>query len=121
MAQQEKNKYSLAFKRQVVQEYERGATFAALQRKYGIPPGPTIRRWLKQFSAHPGDQTPMTHDNTTDDVETQARQAERIAALEKLVAQLSLDKLMLESTITVLEQRGEPVKKKSDTRSSRRR
>ena len=119
MASQEKNKYSLAFKRQVVQEYERGATFAALQRKYGIPPGPTIRRWLKQISPPPGDQTPMTHENTTDGVEIQARQAERIAALEKLVAQLSLDKLMLESTITVLEQRGsEPVKKKNGTRSS---
>lgn len=46
---------------------------------------------------------------------------ERIAALEKLVAQLALDKLMLESTVTVLEQRSEPVKKKNDTRSSTRR
>ena len=121
MASQEKNKYSLAFKRQVVQEYERGATFAALQRKYGIPQGPTIRRWLKQFSAHPGEQTPMTHETTTVAADIQVQQAERIAALEKLVAQLSLDKLMLESTITVLEQRSEPVKKKNGTRSSRRR
>lgn len=121
MASQEQNKYSLAFKRQVVQEYERGASFAALQRKYGIPQGPTIRRWLKQFSSQTGDQTPMTNRNTTEVDETQAQQAERIAALEKLVAQLSLDKLMLESTITVLEQRSEPVKKKNGTRSSRKR
>jgi len=55
----------------------------------------------------------MTHENTTDGVETQAQQAERMAALEKLVAQLSLDKLMLESTIAVLEQRSEPVKKRT--------
>jgi transposase-like protein len=120
MASQEKNKYSLAFKQQVIQEYERGATFAALQRKYGIPQGPTIRRWLKQFNRPAGDQSPMTEPETSPTPEIQALQ-ERIAALEKLVAQLSLDKLMLESTVAVLERRDEPVKKKSDTRSSARR
>ena len=117
MASQEKNTYSLAFKQQVVQEYERGATFAALQRKYGIPPGPTIRRWLKQFSRQTGVQTTMTPKDPSATTEVQALQ-ERIAALEKLVAQLSLDKLMLESTVTVLQQRsGEPVKKKNGRRS----
>ena len=120
MASQEKNKYSLAFKQQVVQEYERGASFAALQRKYGIPQGPTIRRWLNQFSRQTGDQTPMTRKVTNTTTETETLQ-ERVAALEKLVAQLSLDKLMLESTITVLEQRSEPVKKKNGMRSSARR
>ena len=117
MANQEKNQYSLAFKQQVVQEYERGATLAALQRKYGIPPGPTIRRWLKQFSRATGDQTRMTPKEASTTTEIQALQ-ERIAGLEKLVAQLSLDKLMLESTVIVLEQRsGEAVKKKNGRRS----
>jgi transposase-like protein len=120
MANQEKNQYSLAFKQQVIQEYERGASFAALQRKYGIPPGPTIRRWLNQFNRPAGDQTIMTPQETSTTPEVQALQ-ERIAALEKLVAQLSLDKLMLESTVAVLEQRSEPVKKKNGTRSSTRR
>jgi len=91
MASQEKNKYSLALKQQVIQEYERGASLAALQRKYGIPPGPDVRRWLKQFSSQPGGQSPMTEQATP---EVQALQ-ERIAVLEKVVAQLSLDKLML--------------------------
>ena len=121
MASQEKNQYSLAFKQQVVQEYEHGATFAALQRKYGIPPGPTIRRWLKQFNRPTGVQATMTPKDPSATTEVQALQ-ERIAALEKLVAQLSLDKLMLESTVTVLEQRSrEPVKKKNGRRSLVRR
>ena len=53
--------------------------------------------------------------------ENQALQ-ERIANLEKLVAQLSLDKLMLESTLAVAEQElGYPVKKKQVTKLSRKR
>jgi len=63
----------------------------------------------------------MTNGNTTEADDIQVQQAERIAALEKLVAQLSLDKLMLASTITVLERRGESVKKKTGTKSSRKR
>ena len=47
---------------------------------------------------------------------------ERIANLEKLVAQLSLDKLMLESTLAVAEKElGYPVKKKRATKSSPKR
>jgi len=111
MANQEQNKYSLALKQQVIQEYECGASLAALQRQYGIPPGPTIRRWLKQFSSHPGGQSPMTEQAISPTLEVQALQ-KRIAVLEKVVAQLSLDKLMQASTITVLEQRGEAVKKR---------
>jgi len=60
MASQAKNKYSLAFNHQVIQKYERGVSLAALQRKYGIPQGPTIRRWLNQFNRPAGGQRPMT-------------------------------------------------------------
>ncbi len=62
----------------------------------------------------------MTEKETSPTPEIQTL-PERMAALEKLVAQLSLDKLMLESTVTVLEWRGEAVKKKNDTPSSARR
>lgn len=62
----------------------------------------------------------MTEPESSPTPEVQALQ-ERIAALEKVVAQLSLDKLMLESTLTGLERRGESVKKKNGTKSSTRR
>jgi transposase len=45
-------KYSEAFKRQVVKDYETGLyTMAMLKRKYGIPGHSTIGRWLRKYSS----------------------------------------------------------------------
>lgn len=42
-------RYSISFKRQVVNELEEGATIAFVQRKYGIKGGSTIQHWLRKF------------------------------------------------------------------------
>lgn len=114
-------RYSMAFKKQVVQEYEAGASIESLRRKYGISGKQTVRNWIDQYG-----RTGVRHQiMTIDDIDVQAQNQvlqERIANLEKLVAQLSLDKLMLESTLAVAEQElGYPVKKKRATRSSQQR
>ena len=114
-------RYSMAFKKQVVQEYEAGASIEGLRRKYGISGKQTVRNWINQYG-----RTGVRHRMTVIDeadvvVQNQVLQ-ERIANLEKLVAQLSLDKLMLESTLAVAEKElGYPVKKKRATKSSPKR
>jgi transposase-like protein len=42
-------RYSDAFRRQVVAEYEAGSSIAQLQKKYGITGGQTIQAWIKKI------------------------------------------------------------------------
>ncbi len=42
-------RYSEALKRQVVQEYEDGASIYSLQQKYGIGGHNTVKRWIKRY------------------------------------------------------------------------
>ena len=114
-------RYSMAFKKQVVQEYEAGASMESLRQKYGISGKQTVRNWIHQYGRTGVRHQIMNIDNANVQAENRVLQ-ERIANLEKLVAQLSLDKLMLESTLTVAEKElGYALKKKRATRSSRKR
>lgn len=111
-------RYSMAFKKQVVQEYEQGAEIVALQRKYGISNGPTVTRWIKQYS-RAGVRHKLMHIQQPEEQEQLKALQQRIAKLEKLVAQLSLDKFMLESSLAVAEEQlGYELKKKSVAKSS---
>ena len=110
-------RYSMAFKKQVVQEYEDGTSIAQLQRKYGISPGPTIKRWISQYSPE-GVRHKVMHIQRPEEQEQVKELQQRITELEKLVTQLSLDKFMLESSLAVAEEElGYELKKKSDTKS----
>ena len=114
-------RYSMAFKKQVVQEYEAGASMESLRARYGISGKQTVRNWIDQYGRTGVRHQVMNIDNADVQAENRVLQ-ERIANLEKLVAQLSLDKLMLESTLTVAEKElGYAVKKKRATTSSRQR
>lgn len=114
-------RYSMAFKKQVVQEYEAGSSMESLRRKYGISGKQTVRNWINQYGRTGVRHQIMDINDADVRAENQALQ-ERIANLEKLVAQLSLDKLMLESTLVVAEKElGYPVKKKRATKSLRQR
>lgn len=111
-------RYSMAFKKQLIQEYEQGAEIAALQRKYGIPQGPTIKRWIKQYSRE-GVRHKVMHIQRPEEQEQVKVLQKRIAEMEKLVAQLSLDKFMLESSLAVAEEElGYELKKKVVSKSS---
>jgi transposase-like protein len=111
-------RYSIAFKKQVVQEYESGSSIARLQRKYGIANGPTVKRWINQYS-RAGVRHKVMHIQQPEEQEQVKVLQQRIAELEKVVAQLSLDKFMLESTVAVAEEQlGYELKKKIATPSS---
>ena len=53
MKKQVMKRYSEAFKRQVVSEYEEGHSVVSLQARYGITGNGTIERWIKKY-AHAG-------------------------------------------------------------------
>ena len=121
MAEKVIKRYSIAFKKQVVQEYEDGATIAQLQRKYGLSNGPTVKRWINQYS-RAGVRHQVMHIQRPEEQEQVKELQKRLAEMEKLVAQLSLDKFMLESSLVVAEEElGYKLKKKAVTKSSTRR
>ena len=116
MVQREIKRYSLTFKKQVVREYEAGASVPSLMRKYGITGNQTIRNWIKLHSEK-GSRTAMPE---ITDPQTQAELGafqDKVEALEQLVSQLSLDKFMLESCLKVAERElGYEVKKSDVTK-----
>jgi transposase-like protein len=121
MAEKVIKRYSMTFKKQVVQEYEGGTSIARLQRKYGIANGPTIKRWISQYSRE-GVRHQVMHIQRPEEQEQVKELQQRLAELEKLVAQLSLDKFMLESSLAVAEEQlGYELKKKTVTTSSAKR
>ena len=115
MVKEVKQRYSIAFKQQVVSEYQSGERIAALRRKYGIGGRQTIYGWIDKYMLDKGRQ------HVTKNVDRQgelARLKAKNEALEKLVSQLALDKFMLESSLAVAEkQLGYSVKKKPGTGS----
>jgi transposase-like protein len=113
--------YSLAFKKQVVQEYEAGASASALRRKYGIGCTHMIVKWVNKYGRE-GVRHKLMVVQSPEEQEAVKELEARVAELEKLVTQLSLDKFMLESSLAVAEEAlGYKVKKKPHTPSSRKR
>jgi len=104
-------RYSLAFKHQVVREYEAGASFLELRDKYGIGGGSTIRDWVAKYGRK-GTRHRMIIIQSPDEQNQVKVLKQRIGQLEKVVAQLTLDKLMLETTLEIVEEElGVTVKK----------
>lgn len=111
-------RYSTAFKKQIVTEYEQGASASSIQRKYGITGNGTVERWIKQYSREGLRYQLMVMQKPEEQDEVKALK-EKIARLEKVVAQLALDKFMLETTLEVVEEElGEDAKKGGGPQSS---
>ena len=114
-------RYSLAFKKQVVEEYEAGASASALRRRYGLGGTHMVVQWVEQYSRE-GVRHRLMVVQTPEEQERVKELEAQVAELEKLIAQLSLDKFMLESTLAVAEEElGHEVKKKPRTSSSTKR
>jgi len=110
-------RYSIAFKQQVVKEYEAGASISELRAKYGIGGSTTIQKWVAEYGREGLRHKLLVIQSPEEQNQTKMLK-ERIGQLEKLVAQLSLDKLMLESSLAEAESRlGEDVKKNSAAKS----
>ena len=109
-------RYTEAFKHQVVQEYENGATISHLQRKYNIGGNTTIQRWIQKYG------TRIPGGSGRSESEEIERLKSKIEQLEKAVSRLTVEKLVLESTLEVYqEEYGAIYAKKNGNRSSRRR
>ena len=111
-------KYSTAFKQQIVNEYEDGASIRSLKSKYAIGGNNTIKQWIGKYSRQGLRHQLMVIQNPEEQSEVN-KLKEKIAQLEKAVAQLTLDKLMLESTLEIIEEElGEIPKKSGEPPSS---
>jgi transposase-like protein len=111
-------RYSTAFKQQVATEYEAGTSVSTLKTKFGIGGNGTIERWVQEHGRQGLRHRLMVIQHPEEQDENK-KLKEKIAQLEKAVAQLTLDKLMLESTLEVVEEElGELPKKSGEPRSS---
>ena len=102
---------------QIVREYEVGTSLHELSEKYGIGGGNTIREWVAKYG-----RLGVRHQLLVIQSPEEQQQVKQLKArndqLEKLVAQLSLDKVMLETTLQVVEEQlGVDLKKSIGRRS----
>ena len=95
-------RYSEAFKQQVVSEYEGGQSVSALRRKYGTGNG-TIERWVKKYGCS-GFRHEVIVIQRPDEREREKMLEERVKELESAVAQLTLEKIVLETSLSEAEQ-----------------
>jgi len=111
-------RYSEAFKRQVVTEYEQGASASALSRKYGIGAINTVITWVKRYS-HEGLRHETIHIQTSEEA-TQVQQLQQeISVLRQALAEVTVQKLLLEGRVKVYQETyGESVLKKNGRTSS---
>ena len=110
-------RYSEAFKKQVVREYEAGVSAKRLREKYGISGRNTITTWLKKYGRE-GSRYKLMVIQTPEEQERVKQLEKRVQELESALAQVMLDKLMLESLVEVLEAaEGSEVKKNIELRS----
>ena len=111
-------RYSEGFKRQVVAEYEDGASAATLCRRYGIGCVSTVTTWVKQY-AREGLRHEVVHIQTPAEAD-QLRQLERERdLLRHAVADLTVKNLLLEGQMRVYQETyGEVALKKNGPTSS---
>jgi transposase-like protein len=119
MKKQVFKRYSEAFKRQVVSEYEEGHSVNSLRIKYGITGATTIEGWIKKY-AHAGLRHELVVIQRADEREREKAMAKRLQDLEAAVAQLTLEKIVLESSLAEAEKLlGMDVKKNDAPPSSK--
>jgi transposase len=110
-------RYGEAFKRQVVSEYEDGYSVQDLRRKYGITGNGTIERWVRQY-ANAGLRHELITIQRAVERERERELEKRVRELEAAVSQLTLEKIVLESSLAEAEKLlGQDVKK-NDVRLS---
>ncbi len=104
-------RYSLAFKQQVVREYEAGSSVTFLKRKYGIGGATTIQQWVKKYSTSGYRTEQIVIQTVEDQLEFQAMRA-RIRELETALAESVLEARMLKAIVeSASEQLGIDLKK----------
>ena len=95
-------RYSFAFKQAIVREYEAGESLSSLGHKYGITGATTIKKWVEQFGRY-GTRHKLMVIQRPEEQNRIHELEQRIANLEKALADVTLDNLMLSSTLEVAE------------------
>jgi len=121
MAKKVYKRYSEAFRIHVVREYEQGGmSLNQLRQWYGVSPT-TLKKWIAKYSTQGLRYHLMTIQTPEERDRVKELEAEN-ARLKALVADLMLEKAILESTVAVVEEAyGIDVKKNALTSSSGRR
>lgn len=118
MKKRVEKRYSIAFKRHVVAEYESGEPVGRLRQRYGIGGDHTIQRWVTQYGREGVRHRLMRIQHPDEHDQVKALEA-RIAELEAALAQVTLDRLMYQSMVEVAEREyGLDLKKKRAAPSS---
>ena len=119
MKKQIMKRYSEAFKRQIVGEYEDGHSANSLRKKYGITGKTTIEGWVRKY-AHAGLRHELVVIQRADERAREKAMEKRMRELETAVAQLTLEKIVLESSLAEAEKLlGMDIKKKDAPPSSK--
>ena len=111
-------RYSEAFKREVVAEYEVGANISSLQKKYGINGMQTIQKWVKKYGRE-GLRTEVVHIQKAEEAERVRELEKQVKELEQALGKVVLEKLKLESILEELQEAGEEIVKKNALPSSK--
>ncbi len=121
MAKQVYKRYSEAFRIQVVREYEQaGMSLTKLHQRYGVSIH-TLKKWIAKYSTQGLRYNLMTIQTPEERDRVKELEAEN-ARLKLLVADLTLEKAILESTVAVIEETyGIDAKKNEQTSSNGRR
>lgn len=93
-------RYSIAFKKQVVREYEAGKSATYLRQKYGIAGGSTITGWVKQYGRE-GSRYKLMVIQSPEEQNYVKELEKQLSRLESALAQAHLDTLMLNSVVAV--------------------
>ena len=117
MTKKKIKRYSEAFKRQVVAEYETGISISDLQMKYGVTGGMTIPNWIKKY-AKQGFRHELVRIQTAEEVNRVKELEQQVQELEQTLGKVVLEKLKLESILEELEERYGVEVKKNAVRSS---
>ena len=122
MTQDQRSKrYSEAFKRQVVKEYEDGASVSHLRKKHGIGGSMTITKWAQKYGKGRKQAGGFGGTRGSGESRGEAPESEgRVALLEKAIAGLTVENLVLKEKLKVYqEEYGMGLVKKNGQRSLR--
>lgn len=90
----------MAFKQQIVREYEDGESVYRLKQKYNIGGANTIKGWIKKYGRSGFRTEKVVIQTAEDQLEVQAMK-KRIAELESALAEAVLENRMLKTTLEV--------------------
>lgn len=110
-------RYSEAFKREVVAEYEAGANITSLQRKYGINGKLTIQGWVRKYGKQ-GLRTEVVYIQNAEEANRVRELEKQVKELEQALGKVVLEKLKLESILEELQESNGDVVKKNAPPSS---